>query len=198
MEKLSKGRKIGRLVFSFAAGLIALMALGQALLPQAQARLLPPESGTPAPAFTHTRAEDWINSPPLKLESLRGKVVLLDFWTFACWNCYRSFPWLNPVESRLRERGLVVIGVHSPEFDYEKVRASIQQKVVQYGLTYPVMIDSDMSYWNSVGNRYWPAFYLIDRQGRLRANYAGETHAGDANAQRIEADLDTLLAEPIN
>ncbi len=187
--------KARSLAFAFAAGLIAVMALGQSLLPPAQARLVPLESGTPAPAFTHARAEDWINSPPLKLESLRGKVVLLDFWTFACWNCYRSFPWLNQVEAKLRERGLVVIGVHSPEFDYEKVRASIEKKVVQYGLTYPVMIDSDMSYWNAMGNRYWPAFYLIDRQGRLRANYAGETHAGDANAQRIEADLAALLAE---
>ena len=195
MDARSHGKKTGSLAFSFAAGLIALMALGQALLPPAQARLLPPEAGTLAPSFTHARAEDWINSVPLKLESLRGKVVLLDFWTFACWNCYRSFPWLNQVEARLRERGLVVIGVHSPEFDYEKVRASIEKKVVQFGLTYPVMIDNNMSYWNAMGNRYWPAFYLIDRQGRLRAHYAGETHAGDAQAIAIERDIAVLINE---
>lgn len=181
--------------YALAAALIVMMTLGQTLLPPAQARLLPVASGKSAPAFTHTRAEDWINSPPLKLESLHGKVVLLDFWTFACWNCYRSFPWLNEMEARLHSRGLQVVGVHTPEFDYEKVRANIEKKIREYGLTHPVMIDNDMSYWNAMGNRYWPAFYLIDRQGRVRANFAGETHAGDANAQRIEAAIEALFAE---
>ena len=77
----------------------------------------------PAPAFTHTRAKDWINSPPLTLRDLRGHVVLVDFWTFGCWNCYRSFPWLRRVEAKFKPRGLVIIGVHSPEFANERVRA---------------------------------------------------------------------------
>jgi len=175
-------------------------AVGAALLTlapmlRAQNRLVPPEAGLAAPAFTHSAAAEWINSPPLTLDSLRGKVVLLDFWTFACWNCYRSFPWLNELEARLHERGLRVIGVHTPEFDHERVRGSVKKKIAQYGLKHPVMMDNDMSYWNAMGNRYWPAFYLIDKQGRLRAHYAGETHAGDAQARRIEFDIEALLAE---
>ncbi|MGH8453609.1 MAG: hypothetical protein ACRES4_07850, partial [Nevskiales bacterium] len=80
--------------------------LTRALTPRAQNRLTPPAAGVAAPAFTHTAAAEWINSPPLTLESLRGQVVLLDFWTFACWNCYRSFPWLNAIEARLHQHGL--------------------------------------------------------------------------------------------
>lgn len=174
--------------------LTSVVLLTLMLTPRAQARLLSGENGSLAPAFTHTAAAEWINSPPLTLQSLRGKVVLLDFWTFACWNCYRSFPWLNELEARLHERGLRVIGVHTPEFDHERVRGSIEKKIAEYGLQHPVMMDNDHSYWNAMGNRYWPAFYLIDQQGRVRAHYAGETHAGDAQARRIESDIETLLA----
>ena len=185
---------MSRLLLSLGAG-VALACC--ALRSQAQSRLVPPDSAPAAPAFTHAAATEWINSPPLRLESLRGQVVLLDFWTFACWNCYRSFPWLNELETRLHRRGLRVIGVHTPEFDHERVRASIEGKVAQYGLKHPVMIDNDFSYWNAMDNRYWPAFYLLDKQGRIRAHYAGETHSGDAQARRIEADIETLLAEPV-
>lgn len=149
-----------------------------------------------APEFTHRAAADWINSAPLTLAFLRGKVILLDFWTFECWNCYRSIPWLNATEQRFQTRGLQVIGVHTPEFDRERVRANIEKKIAEFGIRHPVMVDNDFSYWNAMNNRYWPAFYLIDRQGRLRAHYAGETHAGDAQARRIESDIEALLAEP--
>lgn len=169
--------------------------LGYALVSHAQGRLASGASARPAPAFTHTAASEWLNSKPLMLESLRGQVVLLDFWTFACWNCYRSFPWLNELESRLHERGLRIIGVHTPEFDHERVRGNIEKKIAQYGLKHPVMMDNDFSYWNAMGNRYWPAFYLIDKRGRVRSHYAGETHAGDAQARRIESDISALLAE---
>lgn len=149
-----------------------------------------------APEFTHRAAADWINSPPLTLAALRGQVVLVDFWTFACWNCYRSFPWLNALDARWHDRGLRVVGVHTPEFSHERVRDNVEAKVAEYGLRHPVMLDNDFSYWNAMGNRYWPAFYLLDKRGRIRAHYAGETHRGDAQARRIEADIETLLAEP--
>ena len=149
-----------------------------------------------APEFTHRAAADWINSAPLTLAGLRGQVVLLDFWTFECWNCYRSLPWLNAVEQRYRNRGLKLIGVHTPEFERERVRANIESKMRKHEVRYPVMMDNDYSYWNALNNRYWPAFYLLDQQGRIRAHYAGETHEGDAQARRIEADIQTLLAEP--
>jgi thiol-disulfide isomerase/thioredoxin len=148
-----------------------------------------------APAFTHRAADDWINSPALTWSDLRGQVVLLDFWTFACWNCYRSFPWLHGVEERFGPRGLRVIGVHTPEFAYERIRFNVERKVREFKLNHPVMLDNDHSYWNAMDNRYWPAFYLVDRQGRVRAAFYGETHAGDANARRIESAIENLLTE---
>lgn len=147
----------------------------------------------PAVEFTQKDARAWINSEPVTLASLKGKVVLIDFWTFECWNCYRSFPWLNALEAKYRDRGLAVVGVHTPEFDREKVLASIRAKVREFGITYPVMVDSDQVYWNAMGNQYWPAFYLIDTQGQVRAVFAGETHVGDAQAKRIEDVIEKLL-----
>lgn len=162
--------------------------------------LLPTRAGTildparPAPAFTHTATSEWINSEPLRLTDLRGQVVLLDVWTFDCWNCYRSFPWLRALEARLADEAFQVIGIHSPEFEHEKIRANIEAKVTEFGLEHPIMIDNDFSYWNALANRYWPTFYVIDQQGRLRGRFIGETHAGDRQAQRIEAIIHQLLA----
>lgn len=161
--------------------------------------LLPVHAGTlykePAPAFTHSQAEEWINSAPLTLNELRGQVLLLDIWTFDCWNCYRSFPWLKAMEQRLSNEDFRVVGVHSPEFEHEKVRDNIEAKVEEFGLEHPIMIDNDFSYWRALDNRYWPAFYVIDKAGNLRARFVGETHAGDAQAKRIEATIRELLAE---
>ncbi len=152
------------------------------------------EQVVPAPEFTHTDASDWLNSEPLALQDLRGKVVLLDVWTFGCWNCYRSFPWLNGLEAKYKQQGLQVIGVHSPEFTHEHERDKLAEKLKEFKLTNPQMIDNDFSYWKALGNRYWPAFYLIDKEGNLRARYVGETHEGDRNAVRIEAMVEKLLA----
>ncbi|MCB1865006.1 MAG: redoxin domain-containing protein [Chromatiales bacterium] len=184
----------GPLRSSLARGLVLLTGL--ALMTagcRAETGVVPP---APAPAFTHTAPAQWIGSPPLTLAALRGKVVLLDVWAFECWNCYRSFPWLNAMAARLEPRGLQVIGVHTPEFDREKDRGRLEAKVAEFGLHHPVMIDNDWSYWNALGNRYWPAWYVLDRQGRIRGRFIGETHAGDAQAQRIEALIETLLTEP--
>jgi len=150
----------------------------------------------PAPEFTHTSLESWLNSPPLRMADLRGRVVLLDFWTFDCWNCYRSFPWLQSVEDRYGPKGLQVIGVHTPEFDHEKSRANVQDKIKQFGLRHPVVMDNDYSYWRAMKNRYWPAYYLVDKSGVIRGLYIGETHRGDRRAQKVEAAIERLLAEP--
>ena len=154
-------------------------------------------SGEPeaAPELTHSQPADWINSQPLRLADLRGKAVLINVWTFECWNCYRSFPWLRDVEERFGPRGLVVLGVHSPEFERERDREAVVAKVREFGLKHPIMIDNDFSYWKALGNRYWPAFYLIDKQGRLRYRFAGETHAGDARARAFERAITELLME---
>lgn len=165
-----------------------------ATLSHAAARFSSPP---PAPEFTHKEPQDWINSPPLSIQELAGKVVLIDFWTFACWNCYRSFPWLNAMEARLTGEAFQIIGVHTPEFDYEKIRSSIVEKVAEFGLKHPVMIDNDSSYWRAMNNRYWPAYYILDKQGKVRAAFFGETHEGDRRALEIEKTIRALLSESL-
>ena len=96
-----------------------------------------------APEFTHSSKQEWINSTPLHISDLEGKVVLIDFWTFGCWNCYRSFPWLNAMEKRLNQENFQVIGVHTPEFENEKIKENIVVKVQEFGLHHPIMIDNN-------------------------------------------------------
>lgn len=168
---------------------VAALALGAIAFEQ------PLPAAAPAPEFIHQAAEDWINSPPLSLKSLRGHVVLIDFWTFDCWNCYRSFPWLNEVDEKLAVHGLRIVSVHSPEFRHEREPQRFAAKVREFKLEHPVMIDNDFSYWKALGNKYWPAFYLIDKCGQLRYRFAGETHSGDRRAFEIERRIGELTAE---
>jgi hypothetical protein len=149
--------------------------------------------GRPLPEFTHLAAADWINSEPLQVPDLRGRVVLLHVWTFECWNCYRSFPWLETVVERFGPRGLVTIGVHSPEFDRERVRDDVVARAKKFGLKHPTMIDNDLSYWRALDNRYWPAWYIVDQRGIIRAVVVGEIHAGDRRAVSVEETIDSLL-----
>lgn len=177
--------------------LCGVLLIGAKLKPTMDAYALPGPSveGKPAPEFTHGTAQDWINSPPLKLADLRGSVVMVDFWTFECWNCYRSIPWLNTLNQRYGKQGFTMVSVHTPEFDRERIRGNIVKKMAEFKIENPVMVDNDFSYWNAMGNRYWPAFYLIDKQGQVRSSYIGETHIGDKRARDIEAAIETLLAE---
>lgn len=175
--------------------ILSIVLLGCCVMTAAQARVLTAGQADPAPAFTHQSADAWINSEPLSLTDLRGKVVLVDVWTFDCWNCYRSFPWLKTLEAHLADEPFQIIGVHSPEFEHERIRRNVVAKVEEFGLDHPVMIDNDFSYWRALDNHYWPAFYLIDKQGRLRARFVGETHAGDSQARRIEQAIHKLLSE---
>ena len=157
--------------------------------------VVPPERGYPAPGFRQPDPAAWLNSPPLDWAALRGHVVVLEFWTFDCSNCYRSVPWLRTLEPRYGSRGLRIVSVHTPEFAHEAVRANVAAKLRELEITYPVLLDGSFTYWHALHNRYWPAFYLVDRQGRVRAAYAGETHAGDRNASMAEAAIEALLAE---
>lgn len=177
--------------------LLAGVATGAALI--ALAAIVPGVSGSvleaprPLPEFTHTAERDWINSPPLTRDDLAGSVVLIDVWAFECWNCYRSFPWLKSLEVQLAERDFEVIGVHAPEFDHERERDRVAAKVEEFGLEHPVMLDNDFSYWRALGNRYWPTFYIVDRSGRVRGVFIGETHEGDRRARAIEGLILQLL-----
>lgn len=149
----------------------------------------------PLPAFTTTDPRHWFNGDPLQLADLRGQVLLLDVWTFDCWNCYRSFPWLNDLHQRYAEQGFEIIGIHSPEFQHERERAAVERKAAEFGLHHPIMLDNDFGYWRALGNRYWPSFYLIDKQGRIRQREVGEMHTGDRAAEALEAGLRRLLEE---
>ena len=154
-----------------------------------------PALAAPLPEFTRTDTASWLNSPPLTVSHLRGKVVLIDVWTFECWNCYRSFPWLHDLARRYGKQGLMVVGIHSPELASERDLPQLKRKVAEFGFVYPVMIDNDFAYWRALGNQYWPAFYLVDKQGQIRYRFVGETHTGDAQAAEIEQSVASLLAQ---
>ena len=119
-------------------------------------------------------ATTWLNTPPLTKAALKGKVVVVDFWTYSCINCLRALPYINGWYERYKDSGLVVIGVHSPEFDFEKDSANVRMAIQQFGIRYPVAMDSDMALWNAFHNRFWPAHYFIDANGRIRGHHFGE------------------------
>jgi cytochrome c biogenesis protein CcdA/thiol-disulfide isomerase/thioredoxin len=126
----------------------------------------------PAPDFVGIR--EWINSPPLKISDLKGKVVLVDFWTYSCINCVRTLPYITAWDRKYRDKGLVIIGVHAPEFEFEKNIDNIKTAVAHDGIAYPVAVDNDLATWLNFKNRYWPAHYLIDRNGQVVYTHFGE------------------------
>ncbi len=132
----------------------------------------------------------WINSPPLTPQSLRGKVVLIDFWTYSCINCLRSLPYVRAWAQKYKDHGLVVVGVHTPEFAFEKDLGNVRSAVRRLGITYPVAVDNDYAIWNAFFNNYWPADYFIDATGRIRGHAFGE---GDYDTS--ERLIQRLLAD---
>jgi thiol-disulfide isomerase/thioredoxin len=126
------------------------------------------------PAADFIAGGRWFNSAPLKLRQLRGKVVLVDFWTYTCINCLRTLPQLEAWDARYRANGLVIIGVHTPEFAFEHVASNVGSAIKRLGVRYPVVQDNDYSTWNAYSNQYWPAEYLIDKTGRVRHAHFGE------------------------
>ena len=142
--------------------------------------------GPKAPDFTGITG--WVNSPPLTLLGLRGKVVLVDFWTYSCINCQRTLPVLRTWWQRYQAEGLVIVGVHSPEFDFEKDPANVRRAVQELDVTWPVAMDPEMATWNAYQNQYWPAEYLIDKQGYVR-----HTQFGEGDYDVTEQAIRTLL-----
>jgi cytochrome c biogenesis protein CcdA/thiol-disulfide isomerase/thioredoxin len=134
----------------------------------------------------------WINSPPLTMQELRGKVVLVDFWTYSCINCLRTLPYLESWDRRYRSKGLVILGVHSPEFAFEHSLANVRAAVKRLGVRYPVALDNDFGTWNAYQNQYWPADYLIDRNGHVR-----DAHFGEGAYAETEHKIRQLLAMPL-
>jgi cytochrome c biogenesis protein CcdA/thiol-disulfide isomerase/thioredoxin len=147
-----------------------------------------PVLGTP-PDFDGIVA--WLDTPggrPLTIAGLRGRVVLIDFWTYSCINCLRTLPYLKAWDARYRAQGLTIVGVHSPEFAFEHVVANVRHAIAEHGIRYPVAVDSSLRTWDAWQNEYWPAEYLIDRQGRVRA-----AHAGEGEYAQTEQEIRALL-----
>ena len=151
-------------------------------------------AGRTAPELPAMPASAWINSPPLKLAALRGHPVLVEFWTFDCSNCRASQPWLERVHREHGLNGLTVIAVHSPEFEHERDPAAVRQHVQELGIRYPVLVDNGFQYWNALHNRFWPAFYLIDPQGRIVDTRIGELHTGERSADDFERRIASYTA----
>ena len=138
---------------------------------------LPPFSGIHA----------WLNSSPLDKKALEGKVVLIDFWTYSCINCIRTLPYLKAWHQRYAKHGLVIVGVHAPEFEFEKSKRNVIAALKRYNITYPVALDNDMSTWNTYSNRYWPAKYLFNRKHKLVEYHFGEGAYDETEARIREA-----------
>jgi cytochrome c biogenesis protein CcdA/thiol-disulfide isomerase/thioredoxin len=137
-----------------------------------------------------TGAVEWINSPALTNESLKGKVVLVDFWTFDCINCKHTLPYVKDWAKKYEKDGLVVIGVHTPEYGFERIIDNVKDKVKEYGITYPVAIDNNYAIWRNFDNQYWPAHYIIDAKGQVRY-----THFGEGSYETQEKVIQQLLEE---
>ena len=142
----------------------------------------------PAPEFAEL--QNWVNSSPLTLASLKGKVVLINFWTFGCYNCQNTIPHVKDLYAKYHAKGFEIVGIHAPEFDYEKDAANVKKAVADDGITWPVAQDNGFKTWRRYKNGYWPAFYYLDRVGRVRHLHIGE--GGYANQDAVVA---ALLAE---
>ena len=143
--------------------------------------------GKPAPDIT---GQTWLNSPPRQLAELRDKVVLVEFWTLGCSNCRHVEPYVKKWNEKYASQGLVVVGVHSPEFDYEKDLGKVQDYVQEHGIRHAVVIDNDFAIWNRFANRYWPAMYLIDKTGAVCS-----VRVGEGGYEETERKIRQLLAD---
>ncbi|MDR7134317.1 thiol-disulfide isomerase/thioredoxin [Lysobacter niastensis] len=147
------------------------------------------QASAPAPAPEFTGIERWFNSPPLTMAGLKGKVVLVEFWTYECINCIHVMPHVKQWHQRYHDQGLVVVGVHTPEYDEERIAANVKAAIGRFGIQYPVAQDNGYRTWDAYGNRFWPAMYLVDRDGKIVYRHYGE---GDYDV--TEARIRELLS----
>lgn len=133
---------------------------------------------------------EWFNSDPIKLADLKGQVVLVEFWTFSCYNCINTRPHVNKWYESYKDSGFEIIGVHAPEFAHEKKALNVQKAIEKYGIQYPVVMDNNFKTWRAYKNRYWPAFYVVNKQGDVV-----HTHFGEGKYQETENIIKALLAE---
>ncbi len=180
----------GGAMMSANAPAMAMNANPSAMMKAAPAAAMAENLPVEGPLPSLSGAVEWLNSPPLTAEALKGKVVLVDFWTYSCINCLRSIPYVRAWAEKYRDQGLVVIGVHAPEFPFEKNIGNVKNAVAKLKIDYPVAIDNDYAIWRAFNNEYWPADYFIDAKGQIRHHYFGE---GDyAESEKV---IQQLLAE---
>lgn len=142
------------------------------------------------PRAAEIESSMWLNSPVLNWDELRGQVVVVNFWTFACYNCKNTLPYFKAWDEKFRAQGLVIIGVHTPELSFERDLANVQQAVQEYGIQYPVAMDGDYANWNRYGVRAWPTWFIVDKEGYIRYS-----HIGEGDYARTEQVIQELLAE---
>jgi thiol-disulfide isomerase/thioredoxin len=164
---------------------ISRLTSGEQMIPS---RTLTEESK--APAGPELSSGTWINSEPLTLKSLHGRVVLIEFWTFACYNCRNTLPTIKKWNAQYRDKGLTIIGVHTPESDLESNLNDLRREVAELGIKYPVVTDNDYSTWKAYRVEAWPTLFLLDKQGRVRW-----THVGEGYYDQSEEVIRKLLAE---
>ena len=174
-------------------GGLGLALVGVATLAVAAGRAIEADPGRPAPAISANR---WLNSKKLTAADLRGRVVLVEFWAFDCINCRRTVPAMKKLDSTYADSEVVIVGVHTPELDDERVFSNVEKAVAKLGLGYPIAIDNDYRIWNSYQNRYWPALYLVDKRGFIRHTHVGELHEGTAGWNEVVRWIDALRQEP--
>jgi len=144
---------------------------------------------TSATAPEFTGIDKWLNSEPLTMSQLRGKVVLVDFWTYSCINCVNTLGYVSSWHKKYKDQGLVVIGVHTPEYAFERSTDNVKTAIKRFNISYPVAQDNRYATWNAYSNQYWPAFYLIDKTGKIVY-----THFGEGKYAETEATIQRLLA----
>ena len=174
--------------------LVALCLTGAAASPALSAEMTRAPDVPFAVAAAQATAPDfvglgnWFNSAPLKLADLRGKVVLVNFWTYGCVNCVNTLPHVVDLYAKYRDRGFVVVGIHTPEFPFERSASNVQAALKRHGITYPVAQDNNSRTWNAWHNQYWPAQYIIDRNGKIVLQ-----HAGEGQYEQIDRTVARLL-----
>jgi thiol-disulfide isomerase/thioredoxin len=144
----------------------------------------------PASAPEFAGIDQWLNSPPLTMQQLRGKVVLVDFWTYSCINCINVMPHVKAWHQKYKDQGLVVVGVHTPEYPFERSTDNVRTAIKRLNISYPVAQDNRYATWTAYNNQYWPAFYLVDRKGKIVY-----THFGEGKYAQSEAAIVAALAE---
>src|ERR1700743_498061 len=192
MRAFSHGRKMRVFLVAALAAVLSCVAVST---PPGEAQEPPSIVGS-FPLHGLSGATGWINSKPLTAKQLKGKVVLVDFWTYSCINCLRALPYMKAWAEKYKDSGLVVIGVHTPEFDFEKDSPNVQKAVQKFGITYPIALDSNQAIWNSFHNQYWPAHYFLDANGKVRVEHFGEGKY-DESEKWIQQLLQERAAKPM-